>query len=117
MAGKKRNTPEPTPGPNARQFYSQALREAEQLLLAQAKEVDGLDQEIALFRVKLRQSLTQEPGDYERLLKVANFLVKALSTRYRISRQGEEDLYQSVLGVLKGIGGVLFPEGLEEGHG
>jgi hypothetical protein len=98
----------------ARDFYTRALGEAEKNLLPQARELEGLDEEIALLRVKLIQVLREKPQDLELLLKGVGMLVRAVSTRYRLSKKGEEDLYQSVLGVLRGIGDALSPE---EGHG
>jgi hypothetical protein len=79
----------------------------------QARRMEGLDEEVALLRVKLREALAQRPEDYSLLLKISAMLVRAVSTRHRLSRKAEEDLYQSVLGVLRGVGGVLFPEGWE----
>ena len=95
----------------AREFYAQALREAERPLLPQARELEGLDEEIALLRVRLCQALKEKPEDMELLLKGVGMLVRAVSARYRLSQKAEEDLYQSVLGVLRGIGDALFPEG------
>lgn len=83
----------------------------------QARRMEGLDEEVALLRVKLREALSQRPEDYSLLLKLSAMLVRAVSTRYRMSRKAEEDLYQSVLGVLRGVGGVLFPEGWEGSDG
>ncbi len=98
----------------ASDFYTRALGEAEKNLLPQARELEGLDEEIALLRVKLIQALREKPQDLELLLKGVGMLVRAVSTRYRLSKKGEEDLYQSVLGVLRGIGDALSPE---EGNG
>jgi len=98
----------------AREFYARALGEAEKTLLPQARELEGLDEEIALLRVKLIQALREKPQDLELLLKGVGMLVRAVSTRYRLSKKAEDDLYQSVLGVLRGVGDALFPE---EGNG
>ena len=38
-------------------------------------------------------------------------LVRAVSAKYRLSPKSEKDLYQSLLGVLQGVGSVLLPEG------
>lgn len=112
MAARKR-TPPAQPPEKTGEFYSRALSEAEELLLQHARQLQGLDEEIALFRVMLREALSQQPQDYDRLLKLGGFLVRALSARYRISKKSEEDLYQSLLGVLRGVGAALFPERFE----
>jgi hypothetical protein len=120
MAARKKSAPQKrvlrqaqdrAPGDGG--FYSRALSEADGLLMDQARRMDGLDEEVALLRVKLREALAQRPEDYSLLLKVSGMLVRAVSTRYRLSGKAEEDLYQSVLGVLRGVGGALFPEGWE----
>ncbi|MBI2885734.1 MAG: hypothetical protein HYY02_00845 [Chloroflexi bacterium] len=97
-------------------FYAGVLQEAEQLALEEARDVEGLDQEIALLRVKLLTALEQHPENYPLLLRGVELLVRAVTARYRISGQGEEDLYQSTLGVLKGLGAVLLPEGTANGR-
>ena len=91
-------------------FYAVALKEAEQAALENAREMEGLDEEIAVLRVKLQTALAERPDDYTLLLRGVDLMVRAVSARYRISGKGEDDLYQSVVGVLKGIGMVLLPE-------
>ena len=93
------------------EFYARALTEAELEAVDTAREVEGLDDEIATLRVKLLSALTQNPDDFDLLLKGVQMLVRAVSARYRISAKSEDDLYQSVVGVLKGVGEVLgLPE-------
>jgi len=92
-------------------FYAAALKEAEQAALEDARELEGLDEEIAVLRVKLQTALAERPEDFTLLLRGVDLMVRAVSARYRISGKGEDDLYQSVVGVLKGIGTVLLPEG------
>jgi hypothetical protein len=70
-----------------------------------------LDEEIAVLRVKLRSQLEAHPEDFPNLLKGVDLLVKAVKTRYRLSKKAEEDLYQSVIGVLEGVGTALGLEG------
>jgi len=95
----------------AKSFYAQALSQAERLLLDNAREVEGLDEEIALLRVRLSSLAAQEPENLELLVKGIGMLVRAVSAKYRLSKQAEHDLYDSVLGVLRGIGGALGLEG------
>jgi len=100
-------------------FYASALSEAERVRLPRARRMEGLDEEIALLRVRLRRLLEERPEDTSLLLRLASLLVRAVAVRYRISPRAEEDLFRSVMGVLKGVGGVLYPEGFggEEGEG
>lgn len=94
-------------------FYASVLTEAEQARLPEAKEVEGLDEEMALLRVKLASLLESQPQDMALLLRGLALLVQAAKARYRLSAKAEEDLYQSVLGVLRGIGGALGLEDLD----
>ena len=91
-------------------FYSQALTQSERVRLPRAKEVEGLDEEIALLRVKLRSHLEKHPENLEVLMKGISLLLRAVVTRYKLSPQAEEDLYANVVGVIKGIGGMVLPE-------
>lgn len=98
----------------AERFYEAALSEAEQALLPAARELEGLDEEIALLRVKIQTAVAEHPENLPLLLKGVALLVRAVAVQYRLSQRAEDDLYQSILGVLEGIGGVLQPEGFEE---
>lgn len=117
MAEKKARKPRSKPaGPAAPTgFYAQALSEAEQIQLSEAKQLEGLEEEIALLRLRLSQLLAEHPERTDLLLKGVKTLVRAVAAQYRLSRKAEGDLSESVLGVLRGIGGVMFPEGFDGG--
>ena len=78
-------------------FYGRALSEAERVLLPQAREVQGLEQEIALLRVKLPL-----------MLRGVELLVRAVSAEYRLSCKSQDNLAAAIDGVLKEIGGAFF---------
>jgi len=94
-------------------FYSLALKEGERVLLEEARKLEGLDEEIALLRVKLNSLLANDPEDTRTFLKGIELLTKAVAARYRLSQKAEDDLYENILGVLRGIGGVMWPEGFD----
>lgn len=91
----------------AKSFYKEALSQAEQVLLPEALEVEGLEQEIALLRLKLQQTLVERPEDMDLLLKGVNLLVRAVAAQYRLSPKAKEELMDSVIGVLEGVGEAL----------
>jgi hypothetical protein len=62
-----------------RGFYGLALDEAERLELEEAGGVEGLDEEIALLRVKLRDIIAAEPERIELYLKMADTIAKVLA--------------------------------------
>jgi hypothetical protein len=94
-------------------FYSAALSRAERLRLSRARKVKGLDEEIALLRLKLLGLLEEHPEKVELLFKGLNLLLRAVATRYKLSPKAQEDLYQNIVGVLKGLGEALWPEGTD----
>lgn len=75
-------------------FYPAVLEEMERRLLRRAREVEGLDEEIALLRTKLALALAQEPENSETLLKGVSVLIRAMATRTRNkAREGGEEGY------------------------
>jgi len=94
----------------ATSFYRQVLSEAERLALPEAEEIQGLDQEIALLRVKLRTALEENPQDVKLMFKGLELLVKALAARYRLSQRAEDELSERVEAVLRDLGAPLYPE-------
>ncbi len=91
-------------------FYRRGLSEAEKACLDAAAEVEGLDEEIALLRMKVQSVVAGEQQDMDVLLKGVRLLVQAVATRYRISGRAEQDLLRSVVGVVEGLGAALMPE-------
>ena len=94
-------------------FYEEALSKAERVRLSRAKQIQGLDEEIALLRLRLSRLTEEQPENLELLIKGIGMLVRAVSAKYKLSHKAEEDLYQSLLGVLQGVGSVLLPEGVD----
>lgn len=115
-AAKRRSAPARRPGRThrrstlTRDFYGSALAAAERIELEAAEEIEGLDREIALLRMKLREVLTERPEDLQLMLRGIDLLVKAVSARYRLPKHAEQDLADSIAGVLRGVGGALMPE-------
>ena len=91
-------------------FYEEVLSRAERMRLSRARQVEGLDEEIALLRVRLSRLVQEHPEKLELLLKGINLLVRAVSIKYKLSPQSERDLSQSIANVLRGIGTFVLPE-------
>ena len=116
-AGRRQKRPDGRPSGRTRRrsrltrdFYGSALDAAGRIKLEAAEEIEGLDREIALLRVKLHEVLTERPEELQLMLRGIDLLVKAVSARYRLSKQAEEDLAESIAGVIRGVGGLLMPE-------
>ena len=87
---------------NARKhgFYNCALTEAEKLLVEEALELEGLDQEIALLRVKLAELVKDCPDRIDLYLAAANAIARLVTTRYQISKDQKNSLKQAISKVL-----------------
>ncbi len=92
-----------------RDFYATALTDAERLQLADARKVDGLDEEIALLRVRLRSALEQRPQDFGLLREGIALLVRAVATQYRLSPKARTDLADRMAAVLNSVGDQILP--------
>ncbi|MBI4201094.1 MAG: hypothetical protein HY531_02245 [Chloroflexi bacterium] len=91
-------------------FYASALSRAERMRLPKAKLAEGLDEEIALLRVRLHSVAQEHPEQFDLLLKGINALARAVAMKYKLSDKPAEDLAKNIAGVLRGIGGALEPE-------
>jgi|GEM_PF-1653897 len=89
-------------------FYSARLDPAERVLFEQALRLEGLDQEIALLRLRIRRDL----DDPKELMRGIDLLVKALRARYRLGPDQSDRLYRAIVEVLQGLG-----EGLDDTAG
>ncbi len=114
MAGRRRKktSPELNAG-----FYSRALDEAEMLHLQEASEVEGVDDEIALLRLRLREMAEKSPERIDLQMDLAAAIARLVKTRYQISSVQKKSLKAAVtkvleevavpLGIGLGVGGAL----------
>jgi hypothetical protein len=86
-----------------RVFYGQALSEAERLELEEAGGVEGIDEEIAILRVKLRELIVAAPEKFDLHLKLATTIARLVSTRYSITKEQKKSLKEAVTRVLTEI--------------
>jgi hypothetical protein len=89
-----------TEAQSAHPFYDRVVDEAE---LREALAVEGLDQEIALLRSKLRDHLAAHPESLALMLKSVTLIVRAVSARYRISEKRAADLGAALAATVEGI--------------
>ena len=96
-----------TETPRRKGFYEAALTEAERMRLPAAREVDGIDEEIAMLRVRLYTALEEHPENLQRLYRGIGMLLRMAAVRYRMSDEAKEDLSESLAGVVEGISTAL----------
>jgi hypothetical protein len=83
-----------------RGFYSRALDEAEKLELEEASHIEGIDEEIALLRVKLRELVEEQPERTDLHFEAANIIARLVRTRYQITKEQKKSLKEAIQKVL-----------------
>jgi len=86
-----------------RVFYGQALNEAERLELEEASGVEGIDEEIAILRVKLRELIVAAPEKFDLHLKLATTIARLVTARYNITKEQKKSLKEAITRVLTEI--------------
>lgn len=91
---------------NARKhgFYSQVLDEAERLDFERATKVEGLDEEIALIRVKIKSLVEHNPENVKLIGQAVRILVGLVRAKYSISKDDKGGIKKAVGNVLKNVG-------------
>ena len=88
-------------------FYLSALTEAEREHFERTLQVEGIDQEIAVLRLRLRQYVDGHPDDFRLLQSGVRLLVQALLAQHRLSPKQAEGLSEAAAQLLEEFGAVL----------
>lgn len=88
--------------PKAKRFYEEALTQAERSDFPVALEVEGVDQEIAVLRLRLRTALKQHPEDLQLMLRGVVMLVQALGARYRLPKVDQDAIADALAESIEG---------------
>lgn len=88
---------------NARKhgFYSNVLTPDEKRAVRFAGAVDGLDQEIAIMRVKFRSLLAQDGQNLRLINSTAETLAKLYNIKFTLSKNDPSNLKEAVTAVLE----------------
>jgi hypothetical protein len=73
-------------------FYESALSEAEKTSVQFAREVDGIDEEVALLRLRLRTVVQSNPKDFPLMLRGLEVLKRLLEVRFRLGEKQSDAL-------------------------
>ena len=116
MATVKRKRGAPPGNKNALKhgFYAKSLTEAERLELEAARTIEGIDDEIALLRVKIQFLVENDPENIQLLLDATGTLARMVRIRYRLTPKEEHTLKESITKVLTDL---ALPLGLGIGVG
>ncbi len=85
-------------------FYAEALAPEDRAGLDEAGAVHGLEQEIAVLRLRLRRLLVEHPDDFTLTVRAIELLVRAVNAAGRAAPEDEHDLLERLSA---GLGGVL----------
>ena len=89
-------------------IFTRSLSPEEQEMMPAARAMEGLEEEIAVLRVKLAKAVEKYPNDLP-LMKVGmDALVRAVAAEYRMSAKAERDLSDSMAAVIRSIGDQLI---------
>ena len=102
MKGKK-GAPQGNQNARKHGFYSRVLDEAERLDFELATGVDGIDDEIALLRVKIKSLLAHDAENIKLIVLATNTLARLVRTRYNISKEDKKGLKEAIGNVLRDV--------------
>jgi hypothetical protein len=90
---------------NARKhgFYSKVLDEAERLDFELATGVEGIDDEIALLRVKIKSLLEHDPENIKLIMQATNTLAGLVKTSYNMTKEQRKGLKEAIGNVLRDV--------------
>lgn len=100
---KKRGAPLGNQNARKHGFYSRVLDEVERADFELATEVEGLDEEIALLRVKIKSLVRCDPNNVKLIVQATNALERLLRTKYNISKEDKQGLREAIGNVLRDI--------------
>lgn len=111
---KKRGAPEGNQYARKHGFYSHVLSESEQADYELATRVEGIDEEIALLRVKIKTLVQTDPENVRLIMQSINALTKLISTKFNLRKDDKQGLKEAIGNVLKDI---ALPLGIGIGTG
>jgi len=100
---RKRGAPRGNQNARKHGFYSRVLDEAERLDLELAQGVEGVDDEIALLRVKIKSILESDPENVRLIMEATNTLARLVRTRYNITKEQKKGLKEAIGNVLRDV--------------
>jgi len=109
-----RRTKKPSVPEGQSDFYEVVLDEVERPRLRAALEIDGLDEEIALLRLRLRAAVEQTPEQVGIQLDLVSAIARLVKTRHQLSGEQKKSLKAAVSKVLEEV---AVPLGLGIGAG
>ena len=76
----------------AQNFYECVLHESEKNSIQIAREVEGIDEEVALLRLRLRTEIEKAKTDFPLLLRGLDALRRLIEVKYRLGEDQSQAL-------------------------
>ena len=102
-AERRRGAPKGNQNARKHGFYSKVLDETEQLDFELAAGVEGIDDEIALLRVKIKSLLEHDPENIKLITLATNTLAGLVKTSYNITKEQKKGLKEAIGNVLRDV--------------
>ena len=90
-----------------RRFYERALSAADRAALDDARDVEGLDEEVALLRLQIRELIATEEPDARLVQGAMRLLMQTLIAQQRLSGRQAEGLGDAAARLLEEFGAAL----------
>ena len=100
---KKKGPPRGNQNARTHGFYSKVLDEAEKIDFEIAAGVEGIDDEIAMLRVKIKSVLERDPENINLIMQATNALAGLVKTNYQITREQRKGLREAIGNVLRDV--------------
>ncbi len=99
----KRGAPKGNQNARKHGFYAKVLDEAEQLDFELATNLEGIDDEIALLRVKIKSILENDPENIRLIMQATNTLARLVRIRFNVSKEDKKGLKEAIGNVLRDV--------------
>ena len=100
---RKRGAPKGNQNARKHGFYSKVLDESERLDFALATGVEGIDDEIALLRVKIKSLIAHDPDNITLIMQAINTLARVVSAKYNLGKKDKKGLKEAIGNVLRDV--------------
>ncbi|HUV51781.1 MAG TPA: hypothetical protein VMW64_01740 [Dehalococcoidia bacterium] len=110
VTGKRKSAIKSRRNKDRHSFYLKAMDEADGLDFELARGVQGIDDEIALLRVKIKSLLENDPENVKLIMDATSTLARLVMTRYKISADQKKALSNAISNVL---GNLAIPLGIK----
>lgn len=91
-------------------FYDDAFVEPDRQALAEAREINGLEEEIALLRLRLRGLIEEKPDDLRLVIQAINTLVRAVIAESRLAGPDQQEMIRRMADAVQQLGSSLLSE-------